>query len=187
MSESPFSRLQEQLDSLHPPSAEQVEKEIATVILQRVDIMLRQMLAQEDLTRLCECVHEQFGADVSISPVISLVVTIGEDNDEGDQSPPATAFSAIAYDKALREIWQKDFSTCVPEDIMRRMNDTIEQIVHSFMGTIVITHPLLRKIIEKFRATYARGLIIEIASPVNITVEHPDIPPKEPVRGGLYL
>lgn len=83
MSEHALTLLIQRLTEPESPLTPQdVEKEIAGYIGERINALLNEILTSEDMVCVKEKILEKFGFDCTISPELSLFVDVSEESEQ---------------------------------------------------------------------------------------------------------
>jgi len=168
---------------------QELEKEIANCIGTKINEIIKQTVTDGYIALLQQTIKDAFGFSCEIAPALSLYVNVTSESNENEKIS-IDSFSSLLFEKALTEILEKDFCTLSDEQVIESTERAINQGCKQFLDSVLLPHPLLMKIFERFTKIFHDQLAIVLRNPARIIINMGP-PPKNtttPVgRPGMYL
>mgnify|MGYP001613432139 CR=1 FL=1 len=177
-----MQRIHEKDPALTPP---ELEKEVAHCIGAKINELIREHIGPAAF--LQEAIKNVLGLSCEITPSLSLYVNVTTKPGEETFNDP---FSSLAFEKTLETIMEKDFSTLPDEFILQLTDDAINAASKLFLNSVLLSHPLLTKIFQRFTDVFHEQLTVVLRDPVRTIInmgEPPQSATNSFARPGMYL
>ncbi|MEK7083599.1 MAG: hypothetical protein AAB972_05485 [Patescibacteria group bacterium] len=166
---------------------QELEKQIADCVGTKINEAIKQTLANRYIALLQETIKDVFGLFCEIAPALSLYVNVSDTSDENISIEP---FSSLPFEKSLAAILEKDFCALADEQIAELTEEVINEACKQFLDNVLLPHPLLTKISQRFEEVFHEQLAVQLRDPARMIINMGP-PPQDatppPVRPGMYL
>lgn len=167
---------------------QELEKEIAHCVGTKINEIIKQIVTNGYIPLLQEAVTDAFDLSCEVTPALSLYVNVS--NTSGEEIS-IESFSSLPFEKALAEILEKDFCTLSDEHVLELTERVINQACGQFLDNVLLVHPLIMKISQRFIEVFHEQPVIQLRNPARMIInmgpppESATTPPV--VRPGMYL
>ncbi len=157
-------RIHEKDPALTP---QKLEKEIAHCIGAKLNELIRD--SSEHIIFLQEAIKKYLDLSCEVAPSLALYVSVTSESNESSQKSVADSPSS-QFEKALQAIMERDFTAMPDELILQLTDDAINTACKIFLNSVVLSHPLVTKIFQRFTDVFHEQLAVTVRNPVRIII-----------------
>jgi len=166
---------------------QELEKEIAHCIGMKINEVIKQTVTDGHVALLQEAIKDSLGLSCEVAPALSLYVNV---SDKSNQEIVIEPFSSLPFEKALGVILEKNFCTLSDEQVLESTERVINEACRQFLDNVLLVHPLIMKISQRFTEVFHEQLIVQLRNPARMIINMGP-PPQDatisPIRPGMYL
>lgn len=167
---------------------QELEKEIAHCVGMKINDLIKQTVTAGHIELLQQVIRETFDLSCEVTPALSLYVNI---SNASSQKTSIESFSSLPFEQALAAITEKNFSLISSEEILDSVNKVVNRASELFIHSVLLSHPMLMKIFQRFMETFHEQLNVMLRDPIMIFMQSQDVPKETEVENkshpGTYL